>query len=116
MSDPDAFDAAPIPVLVEYLGDEDPSLRADAACALGDRLRSREIHALDPPVVDRIAELLSDEVPIVQFEAAMALAEVPDRRATQLLLLAVRHHMFRLDAIRALGTLGDPTAIEPLRK
>ena len=109
------FDGASVPELMEHMRDAEPSRRADAACALGDRLRCREIRQLDGAVLDRLAELLGDDVPMVQFEAAMAMAEARDHRATELLLLAMRHRMFRLDAIRALGTMGDPRALEPLR-
>jgi len=44
------------------------------------------------------------------------LAEARDHRATPLLLLAMRHRTFRLDAVRALGTMGDPQAVAPLRE
>lgn len=108
------LDAAPVPVLYEYLLHDDPRLRGDSACALGDRLRTKELLELDPEVQERMATLLQDPVPIVQLEAAIALAEAQDHRATPVLLQAMRHRHFRLDAIRALGTAGDPQAIEPL--
>lgn len=113
--EPEYYDGASIPELTQLLSSGDPSERADAACALGDRLRCREVGRLEPAVVDAIALRLEDEVPMVQFEAAIALAEAHDRRATELLLISARYRPFRLDAIRALGTLGDPAAIPELR-
>jgi len=114
MMTPSDYDAASIPELMELLRSDNPPERGDAACALGDRLRSLEVRELDPPVLDALARLLEDDAPIVQFEAAVALAEAHDHRATELLLLASKHREFRLDAVRALGTLGNPAAIAPL--
>ncbi len=115
MKTPEDYDGASIPELTELLTSDDPAERADAACALGDRVRAGESATLEASVADAIAALLTDEVPMVQFESAIALAEVQDRRATALLLISMRYRRFRLDAIRALGTLGDPAAKEPLR-
>jgi HEAT repeat protein len=114
--DPADLDAAPIPTLVEYLEHEDPRLRADAACALGDRVRTREIDGLDGDVCRRLALMLEDEEPFVRFEVAIALAEVQDKRATPVLLGAMHRRSLRLDAIRALGTMRDRVAVEPLRR
>lgn len=110
------FDGASIPELVDYIRGEIPELRGDAACALGDRLRTRELHRLDSDVQNMLADLLDDPYPLVRLEAAIALAEVQDSRATRLLLAATRVRQHRLDAIRALGTLGDPEAIPPLKR
>lgn len=112
--DAEALDGAPIPELVDYLENEDPRLRADAACALGDRVRTRELDGLDAEVRRRLALMLDDKEPFVRFEAAIALAEVHDTRATKLLLGAMEKRSLRLDAIRALGTMRDPVAVEPL--
>jgi HEAT repeat protein len=116
MHEPAFYDGASIPELCDLLKSEAADERADAACALGDRVRCREVTALEPNVVEALVLLLQDEVPLVQFEAAMALAEVHEKRATELLLEATGLKAFRLDAVRALGTLGDPAAKEPLRK
>lgn len=110
------FDGAPLAVLVELMGSDTPGERADAACALGDRLRSRELDGLEPSQREALATLLDDATPGVRFEAAMALAEAHDERATTLLLASIRVRSVRLDAIRALGTLGDQRAVEPLRR
>lgn len=108
------YDGASIPELMSLLEGPDAPERADAACALGDRLRTREIPGFDPPVQAKLVQLLDDPVPMVRLEAAIALAEAHDRRATSLLIEATRLRTFRLDATRALGTMGDPSAIAPL--
>lgn len=110
------FDGASIPELVGYMESDTAELRGDAACALGDRLRTRELYRLDSNVQNTLAGLLDDPYPLVRLEAAIALAEVHDSRATRLLLAATRARQHRLDAIRALGTLGDPEAIQPLKR
>ncbi|MEM6531648.1 MAG: HEAT repeat domain-containing protein [Myxococcota bacterium] len=109
------YDGASLPELLELLDSEDTSRRADAACAIGDRLRTKELLELDGAVREKLAERVDDPVPMVKLEAAIALAEAQDRRATALLLDAMRFRQFRLDAIRSLGTLGDPAALDPLR-
>ncbi len=108
------LDTAPLATLVAHLDDNNPLERADAACALGDRLRTRELRALDAEVQARLVALLRDLDPAVRLEAAIALAEVHDARATDVLLAAIRVRALRLDAIRALGTLGNRSAAPPL--
>ena len=109
------FDGASVPELHELMHHQDPLIQSDAACALGDRLRTRELDTLDNPVVETLRALIGSKSFIVQFEAAITLAELQDHTATELLLHASQSRRFRLDAIRALGTLGNPAAIEPLR-
>jgi HEAT repeat protein len=108
------IEAASLAELVGFLDDARAGVRADAACALGDRLRTRELEELDATALAKLADLLDDAEVMVRFEAAIALAEAHDPRATPLLVAAVRSRAARLDAIRALGTLGDAAAIEPL--
>ena len=105
---------ASLPVLQDLLTHEDPALRADAVCALGDRIRSGEEKELSLTLRESMGKLLCDGVPLVRLEAAIALAEVQDHRATSVLVSALRHRAFRLDAIRALGKTGDANAVEPL--
>lgn len=112
--EPVDLDGAPLPVLKEYLRSAHAQERADAACALGDRLRTREITSYDAQMQEQLVELLGDPVPIVQFEAAIALAEAHDESAADILLEAIKLKTLRLDAIRALGTLGDRRAVAPL--
>ena len=114
--DPRELDGAPVPVLLELLAGANPTERADAACAFGDRLRTREIAAYEAPVQERLADLLGDPVPMVRFEAAIALAEAGDTRATDVLVAALRSRALRLDATRALGATGDRRAIPPLAR
>lgn len=102
-------------MLVELLQHSSPGVRGDAACALGDRLRTREITGFDADVRHALIKLLDDPVFIVGFEAAIALAEAHEHRATPLLLSALSYRSIRLDAIRALGTMGDESALGPLR-
>lgn len=108
------LDGASIPTLLNYMDSEHPQLRADAACALGDRLRAREVQALDPPVQATLVNLLQDKNYPVRLEAAIALAELHDGAALETLLQAISLKTFRLDAMRALGTLGDKRAVQPL--
>lgn len=112
--EPIDFDGASIPVLAELLLAEEAALRADAACALGDRIRANEQDELERPVHEALAALLRDRDPAVRFEAAIALAELQDHRATDVLLRALHNGRVRLDATRALGTLGDRRAIPHL--
>ncbi len=114
--DPLELDGAPIPVLLELMSSEDAGKRSDAACAVGDRLRTRELDALDPVLSARLGDLLSDPVPVVRFEAAIALAEARDPRAVDVLVGALRSRALRLDATRALGASGDRRAIAPLTR
>ncbi|MCK5689788.1 HEAT repeat domain-containing protein [Myxococcota bacterium] len=108
-------ESASLDELREYFKAEHQVVRADAACAIGDRLRTKELTALEPPLQEELAALLKDDDFLVRLEAAIALAEVHDSRATEILLNAMRLKRFRLDAIRALGVSTDKKAIEPLR-
>ncbi|MBI5510453.1 MAG: hypothetical protein HY903_16980 [Deltaproteobacteria bacterium] len=108
------FDSIALDELQELLAHDDPYLRADAACAIGDRLRTREIESLAPPVLQQVGALLADREVAPRVEAAITLAELHDHRATPVLLAALRSRTFRLDAIRALATLGDRSAVPAL--
>ncbi len=110
------LDGAPLPVLLELLSSADPHERADAACSLGDRLRTRELTTLERADADRLAALLADAVPLVRFECAIALAELHDSRALGVLTWGLQRANLRLDAVRALGRLGDARAIAPLSR
>lgn len=110
------FDAASLSELEALLLGDDVQLRADAATALGDRLRTQELAELPHAMRELIASLLDDATPMVRFEAAMTLAEAHDRRATALLMSASTTRRFRLDAVRALGTMGDVRAVPHLTK
>jgi HEAT repeat protein len=114
--DPLELDGAPLPVLVELMSSPEAGERSDAACAVGDRLRSRELLELEGPVREHLAGLLRDPVGTVRFEAAMALAEAQDPRATEVLIAALSSRTLRLDATRALGASGDRRAVEPLTR
>ncbi len=105
-----------MPVLLEHLQSPNPLERADAACAIGDRLRCKEIHSLDPEVHNTLLMLLKDRVKEVQFEAAITLAQIQDNHALDILLQAMRHRHTRLDAVRALGELKAPEAIPALHQ
>lgn len=109
------LDGASLPTLLEYLNSDRPQTRADAACALGDRLRAHELEGLDAPWRERLEMLLHDGPFVVRFEAAIALAELHDPCAVTVLLEATQVRSLRLDAIRALGTLGDRSAIPTLQ-
>ena len=110
------LDGASLPALAAYLQSDQPAVRADAACSIGDRLRSREIADIDAPLRAQLEALLHDPVFEVGFEAAIALAEIHHLAAFDVLWLATHKRNLRLDAVRALGTLGDPRAIAPLNQ
>lgn len=119
-TDPPPFegdlDGAPIAVLKSLFTSTYPGERAGAACAVGDRLRTREILKVEPQIQEALSLLLDDPLPHVRFEAAIAMAELHDFRATSLLLGAAQSRGLRLDAIRALGTMGDTKAVGELHK
>ena len=108
------FDGASLPELAVLMRGDHAQARADAATAVGDRLRTHELDAMPPDLHALVVELLMDPVPIVRFEAAMTLAEAHDQRGTELLIQAAAHRHFRLDAVRALGTMGDQRAAPTL--
>ena len=70
---------------------------------------------LSPSCIEALATTLGHTNFLVQLEAAIALAEIQDHRGTPLLIAAIRHKQFRLDALRALGTMNDPVAITELQ-
>jgi HEAT repeat protein len=108
------FDGASLPELAALMHSEHAQARADATTAIGDRLRTRELDAMPPDIHELVVDLLGDQVPIVRFEAAMTLAEAHDQRGTDLLIQAAAHRHFRLDAVRALGAMGDQRAAPTL--
>jgi HEAT repeat protein len=110
------FDTASLAELEALLLGDDAQLRSDAATALGDRLRTHELDELPADLRELLVTLLDDATPMVRFEAAVTLAEAHDRRATTLLMSASETHRFRLDAVRALGAMGDTRAIPHLTK
>jgi len=112
---PEELEGASLPELTEYLASEDARLRSDAACALGDRIRSRELKEVSIELREKVASLLKDAEPSVRFEAAITLAELHDNRARDMLLEGLTSRHVRLDATRALGTLGDASAAPELR-
>tara|TARA_Y100001934_G_C12172121_1_gene687202 strand:- start:4 stop:693 length:690 start_codon:yes stop_codon:yes gene_type:complete len=101
--------------LEELLANEDPDILCDAACALGDLIRTKELSTLSVTCVEKLALLLGHPSFLVQLEVAIAMAEIQDHRGTPLLLAAIRRKRFRLDALRALGTMNDSKASEDLR-
>jgi HEAT repeat protein len=98
-----------------FLSADDARLRADAACSLGDRLRGGELTELPDDTQEKLAAQLEDEDRFARLEAAIALVEVKDRRATPVLMALCNAGKTRLDAIHALGVLGDVHAAELLR-
>ncbi|MBN1962154.1 MAG: HEAT repeat domain-containing protein [Deltaproteobacteria bacterium] len=108
------FDGASLPVLFELLNRPQSQIRADAACAIGDRLRTCELQQLEVHMQEKLAQMLADEAAAVRFEAAITLALAKDKRATDELIKALNSSALRLDAIRALGTSGDERALPTL--
>lgn len=110
------FELASLPELADLMRGDHAQARADAATAVGDRLRTRELDTMPADLHELMVTLLDDKVPLVRFEAAISLAEAHDHRATELLMNAAGHRHFRLDAVRALGTMGDQRAAPTLAK
>ena len=104
------FEGASLNSLTLLLKDPSPAVQADAACALGDRLRTGELRGLSDHHRTLLVELIASAPFPVQLEAAIALAEVQDPQGTPVLVEAVSRRDFRLDAISALGTMADPAA------
>src|SRR5262249_31580273 len=104
----DAERAAPL--LRVALRDEDPEVRANAAAGLADAPNEAE-------TIEALARLLEGEKqPEPRFEAAYALAQHGDKRATLVLHEFLRDDTRALDAAGALGRLADPRSAEPLRR
>jgi HEAT repeat protein len=109
------FENASLHSLTALLTGDDPHHQADAACTLGDRLRSGELEALPQACLEGLVHLVQGAPFTVQLEAAITLSELQDTRGTPVLVDALAHRTFRLDAIRALGIMGDLSAIASLQ-
>lgn len=109
------FENASLHSLAQLLSGEDPSHQADAACTLGDRIRSGELELLPQTCLEGLIHLVQGAPFTVQLEAAITLSELQDPRGTPVLLDALAHRTFRLDAIRALGIMGDLGALPSLQ-
>jgi len=93
--------------LRQALQDEDQEVRATAAAGLGD--------IRDDASRDRLVRVTRDDPdPRVQFEAAMALARMGDRRGTPLLTSMIDHRDFGLLAVEHLFRCPDEAARKPL--
>ncbi|MED5465038.1 MAG: HEAT repeat domain-containing protein [Myxococcota bacterium] len=109
------FENASLHSLAELLKGDDPHHQADAACTLGDRIRSGELEILPQACLEELIHLVQGAPFAVQLEAAITLSELQDPRGTPILLEALANRTFRLDAIRALGIMGDPSALPALQ-
>ncbi len=109
------FENASLHSLAELLKGDDPHHQADAACTLGDRIRSGELEILPQACLEELIHLVQGAPFAVQLEAAITLSELQDPRGTPVLLEALANRTFRLDAIRALGIMGDPSALPALQ-
>jgi len=108
------FEGASLSSLAKFLLDPSPQVAGDAACTLGDRLRTGELSGLPSVHRSSLIQLIETAPFPVQLEAAITLAELQDFRGTPLLVEAVSRRQFRLDAILALGTMADPEAVPAL--
>lgn len=96
--------------LIARLDDPSPGVRAAAAAALGDLSAGTAGDELDP-VRAPLRGRLADDDAEVRFEAAFALASAKDPAARPVLESALSSRRHRLDALEALGRLGDSAAL-----
>lgn len=98
-----------IPYLVDALHSEDPTVRSNAAQALG--------RIDEPGVINPLVEVLADADPNIQYEAMEAL-ENRGRKAVPALLKTAESgdRIFRAKAIELLGRIGDPQSKEVIEK
>jgi len=135
-------DPAAMPLLLEFLKDERPEVRATAAGALGAIGQSSVVPALaealrdgneqvrasaalalghigQSSAVPALAEALCDENEQVRASAVAALGWIRDARVFPLLVGALKqgdaYAYVRQVAAETLGDLGDARAVEPLR-
>jgi HEAT repeat protein len=96
-----------VPMLMKSLGDNDAHVRREAACALGILRDTQAVEALLIALNDTDGSVC----------AAAALGEIGQARAVRPLIAALKgEHALCCAAIRALGKLRDPRAVEPLAK
>ena len=115
--------AAAIPLLVEMLNDDGQYVlgTGDHAEPILMRVRKEAARALVKIgylAVPALIGALENEKPDVRAQAAMALGETQDRRATRALvsLLADKVYAVREAALIGLASMKDPAAIEPVIK
>lgn len=97
------------PVLVRALGSREPRVAAEAAIALG---RLSDQRAREP-----LRGLVRSEDSSIRVRSAIALARLGDRAAVPALVEALhlsRDQLEREEAVRWLGRLRDPSAVDPL--
>ncbi len=110
------IEIASLEVLEKLTRSDVPRIRGDACCVVGDRLRTQEITDIPETLRMRLHACLHDDIRGVCLEAAIALAELQDQAALETLVHMIAFRGLRLDAIRALGRLGDPRGIAPLHQ
>ncbi len=99
------------PVIAKFLTHSNPRVRADAANALA-RLRLKDGN-------EQLRKLLADLDPIVRANAARVLGVTEDKPSFDAVLVRAtedKDSRVRVSAIRALASLKDPRAAEPLLK
>ena len=99
------------PVIAKFLTHSNPRVRADAANALA-RMRLKDGN-------EQLRKLLADLDPIVRANAARVLGVTEDTPSFDALLARAtddKDSRVRVSAIRALASLKDPRAAEPLLK
>ncbi|HBW22908.1 MAG TPA: hypothetical protein DEF68_05960 [Elusimicrobia bacterium] len=98
-----------VPQLIKSLGDGDPGVRGDATRSLG-RLKSGKA------VVPLTSRLKSDTSSSVRGQAALALAEIGDRKAVPALVQCFKDKSAGVKGycVRALGILRAKEAVAPL--
>jgi HEAT repeat protein len=97
-------------LLIESLKDKNSSIRMKAAEALGNYNNSTQ-------PIEALIQALGDENPQVADQAKLSLMQIGTPAVVPLILaLKVESLTIKANAAQVLGRLGDPRAIEPLRR
>jgi hypothetical protein len=108
---------ASVDPLIETLKDKDFVVRCHAARALGGMTTDYQIGRTwvrEPKVVDALIAMLKDPDRAVREDATIALGQIGDPRAIDVLIEAMKDGAVKRHAIASLGMIGDARALPPV--